>query len=155
MLTQWNSWGREAPSLSLCGALVVDIMVAAPGFWSQHVGSLSWKMLHGLELKGSMGKWLWAVRNVTCLSSKPLSNSPFKVQGDYMDWGKYGSKGVKRQRGLPCPSESEKVSTEESMALNCGAGETLESPLDCKESNQSVLKEINPESSLEGLKLKL
>ena len=31
---------------------------------------------------------------------------------------------------------------------------TLESPLDCK-SNQSVLKEINPEYSLEGLMLKL
>ena len=33
---------------------------------------------------------------------------------------------------------------------------TLESPLDCRRSNQSVLKEINPEcSSLEGLMLKL
>ena len=32
---------------------------------------------------------------------------------------------------------------------------TLESPLDCKESNQSILKEINPEYSLEGLILKL
>ena len=32
---------------------------------------------------------------------------------------------------------------------------TLESPLDCKRSNQSVLKEISPEYSLEGLMLKL
>ena len=32
---------------------------------------------------------------------------------------------------------------------------TLESPLDCKRSNQSILKEINPEYSLEGLVLKL
>ena len=32
---------------------------------------------------------------------------------------------------------------------------TLESPLDCKESNQSILKEISPEYSLEGLLLKL
>ena len=32
---------------------------------------------------------------------------------------------------------------------------TLESPLDCKEINQSMLKEINPEYSLEGLMLKL
>ena len=31
----------------------------------------------------------------------------------------------------------------------------LESPLDCKESNQSILKEISPEYSLEGLMLKL
>ena len=32
---------------------------------------------------------------------------------------------------------------------------TLESPLDCKESNQSILKEINPGISLEGMMLKL
>ena len=32
---------------------------------------------------------------------------------------------------------------------------TLESPLDCKEINQSILKEISPEYSLEGLMLKL
>ena len=40
------------------------------------------------------------------------------------------------------------------MLLNCGVGEILESPLDCKEI-QSILKEINPEYSLEGLMLKL
>ena len=33
--------------------------------------------------------------------------------------------------------------------------ETLESPLDCRRSNQCILKEINPGSSLEGLVLKL
>ena len=32
---------------------------------------------------------------------------------------------------------------------------TLESPLDCMRSNQSILKEISPECSLEGLMLKL
>ena len=32
---------------------------------------------------------------------------------------------------------------------------TLESPLDCKEINQSILKEINPGCSLEELMLKL
>ena len=32
---------------------------------------------------------------------------------------------------------------------------TLESPLDCKRSNQSILKEISPECSLEGLMSKL
>ena len=31
----------------------------------------------------------------------------------------------------------------------------LESPLDCKGSNQSILEEISPECSLEGLMLKL
>ena len=33
--------------------------------------------------------------------------------------------------------------------------ETLEGPLDCKEINQSVLREINPEYSLKGLMLQL
>ena len=32
---------------------------------------------------------------------------------------------------------------------------TLESPLDCKEIHQSILREISPEYSLEGLMLKL
>ena len=32
---------------------------------------------------------------------------------------------------------------------------TLESPLDYRRSNQSILKDINPEYSLEGLMLKL
>ena len=42
------------------------------------------------------------------------------------------------------------------MLSNCGAGEgSLESLLDSKEINLSVLKEINPEYSLEGLMLKL
>ena len=42
------------------------------------------------------------------------------------------------------------------MLLNCSVREdTLESPLDCKEIHQSILKEISPEYSLEGLMLKL
>ena len=32
---------------------------------------------------------------------------------------------------------------------------TLQSPLDCKEINQSILKEISPGISLEGMMLKL
>ena len=32
---------------------------------------------------------------------------------------------------------------------------TLESPLDCKEINQSIVKGLSPEQSLEGLMLKL
>ena len=43
------------------------------------------------------------------------------------------------------------------MLLNCGAGEgrLLRAPRTAKRSNQSILKEINPEYSLEGLILKL
>ena len=43
----------------------------------------------------------------------------------------------------------------DAFELWCLLGRTLESPLDCKEANQSILKEISPEYSLEGLMLKL
>ena len=36
------------------------------------------------------------------------------------------------------------------MLLNCGVGEDLRVPLTARRSNQSVLKEINPEYSLIG-----
>ena len=45
-----------------------------------------------------------------------------------------------------------KLSEEELMLLNCGV---LESPLTARRSNQSILKEISPEYSLEGLMLRL
>ena len=43
------------------------------------------------------------------------------------------------------------------MSLNCGAGGLLKVPWTARRSNQSILSEINPEYSLEGLiqKLKL
>ena len=41
------------------------------------------------------------------------------------------------------------------MLSNCGAGEDLRVPATVMKSNQSILKEINPEYSLEGLMLKL
>ena len=41
------------------------------------------------------------------------------------------------------------------MLSNCGAGEDLRVPWTASKSNQSILKEINPEYSLEGLMLKL
>ena len=49
-----------------------------------------------------------------------------------------------------------KVEYRELILLNCGAGEdSWESPWTARRSNQSILKEINPEYSLEGLMLKL
>ena len=41
------------------------------------------------------------------------------------------------------------------MLLNRCVGKTFDSPLDCKEIHQSILKEISPEYSLEGLMLRL
>ena len=45
-----------------------------------------------------------------------------------------------------------KLNTKELMLLNCGVGEV---PWTARRSNQSILKEISPEYSLEGLMLKL
>ena len=41
------------------------------------------------------------------------------------------------------------------MLLNCGVGEDLKIPWTARRSHQSILKEISPEYSLEGLMLKL
>ena len=41
------------------------------------------------------------------------------------------------------------------MLLNCGVGEDLRVPCTARRSNQSILKDISPEYSLEGLRLKL
>ena len=41
------------------------------------------------------------------------------------------------------------------MLLNCGVGEDLRVPWTTRSSNQLILKEINPENSLEVLMLKL
>ena len=48
-----------------------------------------------------------------------------------------------------------RLSAKELMLLNCGAREDSRVPWIAKKSNQSTLKEINPEYSLEGLMLKL
>ena len=52
--------------------------------------------------------------------------------------------------GLP-----RKLSTKDLMLLNCGVGEDLRVPKTARRSSQSILKEINPEYSFEGLMLKL
>ena len=48
-----------------------------------------------------------------------------------------------------------KAEPTELMLLNCGAGEDWRVPWTAKRSNQSMLREITPEYSLEGLMLKL
>ena len=48
-----------------------------------------------------------------------------------------------------------KLSIRELMLLNCGIKRLLRVPWTAKRSNQSILKEISPEYSLEGLMLKL
>ena len=41
------------------------------------------------------------------------------------------------------------------MLLNCGVGKDSRVPWTARRSNQSIIKEISPEYSLEGLRLKL
>ena len=48
-----------------------------------------------------------------------------------------------------------RLSAKELVLLNCGVGGDLRILWTARSSNQSVLKEINPEYSLEGLSLKL
>ena len=48
-----------------------------------------------------------------------------------------------------------KLSSEELMLSNCGAGEDLRVPWTARRSNQSILKEINSDYSVERLMLKL
>ena len=48
-----------------------------------------------------------------------------------------------------------RLSAEELMLLNCGVGEDLRVPWTARRSNQSILKEISPGISLEGMMLKL
>ena len=48
-----------------------------------------------------------------------------------------------------------RLSAEELMFLNCGVGEDSRVPWTARRSNQSILKEISPGISLEGMMLKL
>ena len=48
-----------------------------------------------------------------------------------------------------------KLSAKELMVLNCGVGGDSRVPWTVRRSNQSILKEISPKYSLEGLMLKL
>ena len=48
-----------------------------------------------------------------------------------------------------------KTESQRMMLLNCGVGEDLRVPWTARRSNQSILMEISPEYSLEGLMLKL
>ena len=52
-------------------------------------------------------------------------------------------------------SSSYKCMENKACYLNCGAREDLRVPWTARRSNQSIIKEMRPEGSLEGLMLKL
>ena len=80
----------------------------------------------------------------------------------FADKGPYSQRYVFSNSQV-CMWELRKLSTEELILLNCGVERTqlrcwrrlLRVPWTAKRSNQSILKEISPEYSLEGLMLKL
>ena len=51
--------------------------------------------------------------------------------------------------------QKERLSTEDLLLLNCGVGGLLRVPWTASGSNQWILKQINPEYSLDGLMLRL
>ena len=51
--------------------------------------------------------------------------------------------------------QKSRLSTKELMLSNCGAGGVLRVPWTARRSNWSIIKEISPEYSLEGVMLKL
>ena len=59
------------------------------------------------------------------------------------------------QGGLACCDLWGHKESDTTEGLNCGAGGLLRVPWTARRSNQSILKEISPEFSLEGLMLKL
>ena len=60
-----------------------------------------------------------------------------------------------RRRGQQRIRWLDGITDSEHMILSCGAWEDLRVPWTARRSNQSILNEINPEYSLEGLMLKL
>ena len=54
-----------------------------------------------------------------------------------------------------CESQTAKKLSTKELMLNCNVGGLLRVPQTARRSNQSILKEISPEYSLEGLMLKL
>ena len=79
----------------------------------------------------------------------------FKRKTMHLIWGCVESEEPWRCPKLIFTASHKKPRLKELMLLNCDAGEDLRVPWTARRSNQSILKEINPKYSLEGLMLKL
>ena len=62
--------------------------------------------------------------------------------------------GTEESGGLPSSTGLHSWTRLKRLSSSMVLEKTLESPFDCKKINQSILKESNPEYSLEGLMLK-
>ena len=113
-------------------------------------------------------RWFWE-RSLTLFSRRVWPNG---VDGSGWEAGLWGGKGrCQEERGgeqRDFPRFLRPVcwlreggrwkgleEGEELMLSNCGAGRLVRAPWTARRSNQSILKEISPEYSLEGLMLKL
>ena len=114
---------------------------------------------HFLELQNHCGWWLqpWNWRRLL-LGRKVMTNldNILKSRDITLPTKVYLVKAVVFLGVMHgCESWTIKVSTEELMLLNCGIGEDSWVCWTARKSTLSVLKEINPEYSSEGLMLKL
>ena len=134
-------------------------MASGPMTWWQMEGGESGinDPFYFLDLQNHFRHWLWPWNEKTPAPWKEnydKAKQHIKKQRHH-----FANKGPYSQRyGFPSSHiwMGELVHKEGWAPKNgCFPIKTLESSLDCKKSNQSILKEINPECSLEGLMLKL
>ena len=100
-----------------------------------------WTATAALKLKDTLAPWKESYDKHSVLKSRDIN---LACKGPYNQSHGFSSSHVQRR-----------LSTERLMLSNCGVGGVLRIPWTAKRSNQSPLKEINPEYSLEGLMLKL
>ena len=100
-----------------------------------------WTATAALKLKDTLAPWKESYDKHSVLKSRDIN---LACKGPYNQSHGFSSSHVQRR-----------LSTERLMLSNCGVGGVLRIPWTAKRSNQSPLKEINPEYSLEQLVLKL
>ena len=100
-----------------------------------------WTATAALKLKDTLAPWKESYDKHSVLKSRDIN---LACKGPYNQSHGFSSSHVQRR-----------LSTERLMLSNCGVGGVLRIPWTAKRSNQSPLKEINPEYSLEQLMLKL
>ena len=115
-----------------------DILGSLEGCLSQVQSCLRFQLMSLSLQHFTIGSW--ECRRSTC----------FRIPKVWLSSQSYGFSSGHFTVGL-----WRKLSTEELMLLNCGVGEDSWVPWAARRSNQSILKEISPRCSLEGLMLKL
>ena len=128
---------------------------------SNFIGKMGWQSCHNLNFKSLKFREIWIFKYDRIKKSKTsvgLIWPPDHFQPLTLALCTWFSSTIKCK--LEClmdvrVGQWRKLSTEELMLLNYGVGEDLRITWTARRSNQSILKEISPRFSLEGLMLKL